>query len=100
MAALHWWLQRVSGLLLVIFAGVHVAMQYALLPITLTGVPRAAVNGGLLALVVYHGVVGLNTIVDDYVRPIRLRRAVRRLLWVGAATLLFYGATGLRYVLP
>jgi succinate dehydrogenase hydrophobic anchor subunit len=58
------------------------------------------VNAGTLALVVYHGVTGVTTVVDDYVRSGLARGALRAALWIGGLALLAYGWRGLGVASP
>jgi len=88
-----WWvLQRATGVLLVLPVGIHLFAQ-ATGAVDLT--VRFVSDLALLVLVVLHSIPGLRTVVDDYVPDGRLRVLAERLLLLGGAALIGYGAWGL-----
>lgn len=95
MSAIHWLLQRASGLALVILAGVHVIVQHALLPVVVRRPAQLAVDWLLLALVLYHGLNGVRTVAYDYVATPAAQRAIAAALWAAGLALFAYGGWGL-----
>lgn len=88
-----WWvLQRATGVLLVVPLGLHLFAQ-ATGAVDLT--VRFLNDLLLLILVVLHTIPGLRTVIYDHVADGRLRAWADRLLLVGGAGLVGYGAWGL-----
>ncbi len=88
-----WWvLQRATGVLLVVPVGVHLFTQA-------TGAADLTVRFLndliLLILLVLHTIPGLRTVIYDHVADGRLRAWADRLLLLGGAGLVGYGAWGL-----
>jgi succinate dehydrogenase hydrophobic anchor subunit len=94
-SAVLWLLQRVSGLLLVGLAGLHVGVQYGLFPSPFRRPVLIGVDWLLLGLVLYHGFNGLRTIALDYIGGREGQRLVNRLLWILGLALFAYGGWGL-----
>lgn len=95
MRALLWVLQRASGLLLVVVAGSHIAVQQGFLPFAIPRPTLIAIDGALLALVLYHGLNGLRTVVFDYITQRGSQRVIDWALWAAGLALFAYGGWGL-----
>lgn len=95
MSALLWLLQRASGLVLVILAGLHVGVQYGLLPFSIRRPALIVVDWFLLTFLLYHGLNGVRTVAYDYVTRPQAQRLVDWVLWAAGLTLFAYGSWGL-----
>lgn len=95
MRAFLWLLQRVSGLLLIAFVGLHVGVQYGFWASPFRRSVLMGIDWIMLGLVVYHGVNGLRTIAYDYVGNPATQRLVSSVLWAAGLALLAYGTWGL-----
>jgi succinate dehydrogenase hydrophobic anchor subunit len=89
--AILWVLQRAAGLVLVLLVGAHLGAQVALFPVPLRRHVLLAVDGLLLAAVLYHGLAGMRTIGHDYLRSRGARRAADAAPWAAGAGLTAYG---------
>jgi succinate dehydrogenase hydrophobic anchor subunit len=94
-SAILWLLQRASGLVLVLLAGIHLGVQHALFPVPLRREVLLGVDWLLLGIVLYHGFNGIRTIAHDYLKAPGTRRATDWMLWVAGLALLLYGSWGL-----
>ena len=95
MNAFLWLLQRVSGLMLIAFVGLHVGVQYGFWGSPFRRPVLIGIDWVMLALVLYHGVNGLRTIAYDYLRSPVAQRLVTGALWVAGLALFAYGSWGL-----
>ncbi len=95
MSAALWLLQRASGLVLVLLAGIHVGLQHALFPVPLRREVLLGVDWLLLGIVLYHGFNGIRTIAHDYLTGPWAQRATDWMLWVAGLALFLYGSWGL-----
>lgn len=95
MSAALWLLQRASGLVLVLLAGIHVGLQHALFPVPLRREALLGVDWLLLGIVLYHGFNGIRTIAHDYLTGPSAQRAADWMLWVAGLALFLYGSWGL-----
>lgn len=88
-----WWvLQRATGMLLVVTVAIHLLAQVTgAADLTLRFVNDLV----LLVLLVLHSIPGLRTVVYDYIPDGRVRAWADRLLLLGGAGLVGYGAWGL-----
>jgi succinate dehydrogenase / fumarate reductase membrane anchor subunit len=94
-----WYFFRVSGLLLILLALGHFAIMHVFHSILEVDYAFAARRWAspawrvydwlLLALALLHGFNGLRVVVEEYVRPARVRQVARAM--VGLATLGFLG---------
>lgn len=97
-----WILQRISAVLLLVFLGTHLLVLHYIpenLIITFAGVAArckstlyVAVDGGLLAIALYHGLNGLRGILFDYIAGESARRAITWALLVVGVAFLLWGA--------
>jgi len=100
-----WVLQRVSAVLLIVFLGTHLLVLHYVpenLIITFVGVTArfknalyVMVDGGLLAIALYHGLNGLRGILFDYITNESARRAITWVLLVVGMAFLLWGAYAL-----
>lgn len=95
MSAALWLLQRASGLLLVVLAGIHLGVQHSLFHVPLRRTVLIGVDWVLLAVVLYHGLNGLRTVAYDYVHRPAMQRMMDAALWIAGVALLSYGSWGL-----
>jgi len=96
-----WYFFRVSGLLLIFLALGHFALMHvvhSILEVDYTFAARRWASAGwriydwlLLALTLLHGFNGLRVMVDEYVRPARVRRAAQVAVWAVTAGFLLLG---------
>jgi succinate dehydrogenase hydrophobic anchor subunit len=94
-SAILWVLQRASGLVLVVVAGLHVVVQAALLPMPMPRPTLLAIDWVLLALVLYHGLNGVRTVALDYITVPAAQRMLAPLLWGFGLALFVIGGWGL-----
>ena len=100
-----WFLQRASGIALIFFLGVHLGLYHFVRRGTLIeflGVRMRlqslfflAVDYGLLAIVLYHGLIGVRNVVFDYTTRPTARRAVSWGLLGFGVGIWVYGAVAL-----
>ena len=95
MSAILWALQRASGLLLVVLAGIHLGVQHALFPVPFRRSVLLGVDWLLLGVVLYHGLNGVRTVAHDYLSGPGAQQAVDWALWIAGLALLVYGSWGL-----
>ncbi len=95
MSAILWLLQRASGLVLVLLAGIHLAVQHALFPVPFRRDVLLGVDWLLLAVVLYHGFNGIRTIAHDYLSGPRAQRITDYVLWATGLAVFAYGSWGL-----
>lgn len=96
-----WFFMRISGLILLFLALVHFAITHIVNDVVETDFDFVAnrwdnplwrlFDWSLLVLAMGHGLNGMRTIIDDYVRRPGRRAAVKSLLYTTSAALLFYG---------
>jgi succinate dehydrogenase / fumarate reductase membrane anchor subunit len=96
-----WYFFRVSGLLLIVLALGHFALMHVVHSILDVDYQFAAARWAvpawrvydwlLLALALLHGFNGLRVVVDEHVRPARLRRAAQVVVGALAAGFLLLG---------
>lgn len=93
---------RLSGLVLVIMALLHFGITHIINDVVETDFDFLAQRWAnplwrvfdwvLLALALLHGLVGVRTIIDDYVRPTVLRGMVKAVVYTVSLFLLAYGS--------
>src|SRR3989337_1336406 len=92
-----WFLQRVTAALIVIFLGIHWGVLHFIdvgTKITFSGVSErlalplfVVVDYGLLALVLFHGLNGIATVIMDFNPGPTTRKAIYGILWaIGLVT--------------
>ncbi len=96
-----WYFFRLSGLLLIFLALGHFALMHvfhSILEVNYTFAARRWAAPAwriydwlLLVLALLHGFNGLRVMVDEYVRPARVRRAAQVVVWTVAAGFLVLG---------
>jgi len=94
-SAILWLLQRASGLVLVLFAGIHLGVQHGLFPVPLRREVLLGVDWLLLGVVLYHGFNGIRTIAHDYLSGPWAQRITDYVLWVAGLAVFLYGSWGL-----
>jgi succinate dehydrogenase / fumarate reductase membrane anchor subunit len=97
-----WLFMRLSGLVLVIMALLHFGITHILNDVVETDFDFLAQRWAnplwrvfdwvLLALALLHGLVGVRTIIDDYVRRTVLRGMVKAVVYTVSLFLLAYGS--------
>ena len=96
-----WYFFRLSGLLLIFLALGHFALMHvfhSILEVDYTFAARRWATPAwriydwlLLVLTLLHGFNGLRVMVDEYVRPARVRRAAQVVVWALTAGFLLLG---------
>ncbi len=93
----HWWLQRMSAMLLVP-TGIYVLWQFLALDnltaVEMIGWMQHPVNAGMLLIFVlsasYHGALGIQVILEDYVHHSGWLLALRSLTYTVMIALIFF----------
>jgi succinate dehydrogenase / fumarate reductase membrane anchor subunit len=96
-----WFFMRISGLILLFLALAHFAITHIVNDVVETDFEFVVnrwdnplwrlYDWALLFLALFHGLNGLRTIIDDYVRHPARRATVKALLYGGSMTLFAYG---------
>lgn len=96
-----WYYMRISGLILVFLALIHFAITHIVNDVVETDFAFVQTRWSnplwrffdwtLLALALSHGVIGVRTIAEDYIREPRLRVAVKALLFTVVAGIFLLG---------
>ena len=96
-----WYFYRVSGLLLIFLALGHFALMHVIHSILDVSYTFAAQRWAspawriydwlLLTLTLLHGFNGLRVMVNEYLRPARVRRAAQALVFIATAGFLLLG---------
>jgi succinate dehydrogenase / fumarate reductase, membrane anchor subunit len=100
-----WVLQRITAVLLLVLLGTHLAVLHfvpANLSINFLGVAARMqsvlyllIDGGLLAVGLYHALNGVRNVLFDYVVGVRPRRAINTVMWILGIAFAFWGAYAL-----
>jgi succinate dehydrogenase / fumarate reductase, membrane anchor subunit len=100
-----WILQRITAVLLLVLLGTHLAVLHfipANLNISFLGVAARMqsvlyliVDGGLLAVGLYHALNGVRNVLFDYVVKERPRRTINTVMWILGIAFTLWGAYAL-----